>query len=40
MVNHRQEMVQNLEEYIEQIMKIMMGSRDENEEFENLCFDL
>lgn len=40
MVNRRQEMAQNLEEYIEQVMKIVMGSRSENEKFENLSFDL
>lgn len=40
MVNRRQEMAQNLEEYIEQVMKIVMGSRSENEKFENLPYDL
>ena len=40
MVNHQQEMAQDLEEYIEQVMKIVMGSRSENEKFENLPYDL
>jgi len=33
-------MAQSLEEYIEQVMKIVMGSRSENEKFENLPDDL
>lgn len=40
MVNHQQEMAQDLEEYIKQVMKIVMGSRSENEKFENLPDDL
>lgn len=40
MVNRRQVMAQSLEEYIEQVMKIVMGSRSENEKFENLPDDL
>lgn len=40
MTNRREAMAQNLKEYIEQIMKIVMGSRSENEEFENLPSDL
>ena len=40
MVNRQQAMAENLEGYIEQVMKIVMGSRSENEEFENLSHDL
>jgi len=40
MVNHQQEMAQDLEEYIKQVMKIVMGSRSENEKFENSPDDL
>lgn len=40
MVNHQQEMAQDLEEYIEQVIKIVMGSRSENEKFENLPDDI
>lgn len=40
MTNRREAMAQNLKGYIEQIMKIVMGSRSDNEEFENLPSDL
>lgn len=39
MTNRREAMTENLKEYIEQIMKIVMGYRSKNEEFENLPSD-
>lgn len=40
MVNHQQEMAQDLEEYIKQVSKIVLGSRSKNAEFENLRYDI
>lgn len=40
MADRQQKMAQDLEEYIKQVRKIVMGSRGENEEFENLRYDI
>ena len=40
MNDHEQFMTENLEEYIKRVMKIVMGQRAENTEFEQLPYDL